>query len=251
MTYSSRFWLYAPLAAFLTIAAFVMLHWWSMAGAFETKLAALKSHQAVPGITVDWDAVAVSGFPFRIDAAFTNFSVAGAGAHGPFAWTSDKFALHTLTYGSSKLIFEAAGQQRLGWSDSGGKPHLVQFLPATLRASASLDARGLARFDLDILDAGGRDFTAGQLQLHMRRDPDGHDIDLMARADAVKSAHLSFSALQAYATLTKGESLAALLRGENSWPDAVLAWRARGGAAKLSQVVAPGLAADGLLSPLY
>ena len=64
MKYSSRFWLYAPIATFVIIAGLVMAHWWVVANAFEKKLAALKGHEAVPGITLDWGSVTVGGFPF-------------------------------------------------------------------------------------------------------------------------------------------------------------------------------------------
>ena len=78
MSYSSRFWLYAPVCTFLTLATIAMVHWWIVAGAFEKKLAGLKGHQAMPGIALDWDKVDVGGFPFRIDADFVNLRISGA-----------------------------------------------------------------------------------------------------------------------------------------------------------------------------
>ena len=251
MKYFSRFWLYAPITTFLAIAVLVMAHWWTAAGAFEKKLAALKGREAVPGITLDWSNVTVGGFPFRIDAAFTGFSARGAGAHGPFAWSSEKFALHALTYGRAKTVFEAAGKQRLRWTDASGGAHAASFLPASFHASAIADGKGLVRGDIDIIDAGGADFTAARLQLHMRRDPDGSDLDLMLRADAFKDGAMDRKLVQVYATLTKSDVFAPLLRGEAAWPQASAAWRAAGGAAKLSQITAPGLSADALLSPFY
>jgi hypothetical protein len=98
---------------------------------------------------------------------------------------------------------------------------------------------------------GGQDFTIGRLQFHMRRDPDGSDLDLMFKADALQTHTLKAEKLQFYTTLNRAESLMALLRGEMPWPQATASWRAQGGKAKPSQVIAPGLAADGILSPLY
>jgi hypothetical protein len=240
--YSSRFWLYAPIATFLLIAAGVMLHWWTVAGAFEKKLATLKGHEAIPGITLDWSSVTFGGFPFRVDADFTNFSAHGAGAHGPFFWHSEKFALHALTYGRAKTVFEAAGHQQVTWTDGAVHAHAAAFLPGSLRASSISDARGLARFDLDIVDAAGTGFTAARLQFHMRRDPDGRDLDLMLRADTLKMAGAALKQVQAYATLNNGAAFEGLLGGTQAWPDADKAWRAQGGSAKLSQAVAPALA---------
>lgn len=247
MNYSSRFWLYAPVCTFMTLAAIAAAHWWIVAGAFEKRLAGLKGHQAIPGITLDWDKVDVGGFPFRLDADFVNFHVAGTAAHGPFRWTAEKFALHALTYGRAKTVYEAAGQQQVSWTDNAGTAHRASFLPGSLRASSILDAKGLARADLEIVDMGGKDFTIGRFQLHMRRDPDGTDLDLMLKAESAGTRKL----VQVYAALTHASSLASLLKGETSWPDADTNWRAQGGTAKLSQVVAPGLDPKEILSPFY
>jgi hypothetical protein len=247
MNYSSRFWLYAPFGTFLILAAIAMVHWWIVAGAFENKLAVLKGHRAVPGIALDWDKVEIGGFPFRLDADFTNFRVSGTAAHGPFRWSSDKFALHALTYGRDKTVYEAAGQQQLSWTDASGAAHTASFLPGALRASSILDKDGLTRADLEIVGVGAKDFTIGRFQLHMRRDPDGADLDLMLKAENAGARGL----VQIYATLSRASALAPLLKGESSWPDADANWRAQGGAARLSQVVAPGLDPQTILSPLY
>jgi hypothetical protein len=248
MNYSSRFWLYAPIALFLLIAAATMIHWWMAADAFGKKLTAFKGHQAIPGVTIDWDSDTVGGFPFRIDATFTNLRIAGAGAHGPFAWKSEKFALHTLTYGAAKAVYEAAGQQQASWTDTAGGAHAAAFLPASMRGSSIADPAGLRRFDLDIIGMDGEGFTAGRFQFHMRRDPDGADLDLMLKADGLKTQGPSNN-LQVYATLSQAKSMAALLAGGMSWPETDANWKTQGGAAKLSQVIGP--AANEILTPLY
>jgi hypothetical protein len=245
MNYSSRFWLYAPIALFLAIAIAVMVHWKFAADAFEKKLAALKGHEAVPGITLDWATVTVGGFPFRLDADFTQFSASGAAARGPFLWHSDSFALHTLSYARAKTVYEAAGHQHLEWTDAAGD-HRADFLPASLHAGSAVDDKGLKRFDVDIVDAGGKDFTAAELQLHLRRDPDGHSVDVMIKGDRIAG----LPQVQAYVTLTQAGELLPLLAGIAPWPDAVTAWHGHGGEAHLSQGVAPDVAARAL-SALY
>ena len=113
MNYSSRFWLYAPLCLFLILAAGVAVHWWRAASAFDKKLDAMKGHDAVPGIVIDWQAKTLSGFPFRLDVVFDDFSVRAEAPRGPLTWHSDHFALHSLTYGRTQDIYEAAGNQTL------------------------------------------------------------------------------------------------------------------------------------------
>ena len=249
--YSSRFWLYAPISLFLLLAVAVMIHWWVVAGAFEKRLAALKGHEAVPGVIVDWASVDVGGFPFRLDAGFTKFRIQGAGAHGPFAWTSEKFALHALTYGRKQIVYEAAGAQDVRWTWSNGKMQHASFLPGTMRGSSILDGRGLNRFDLDIVDLGNSSFAIGRLQFHLRRDPDGSDLDLMFGTDRLQLDGLKLGNLQLTVTLSEADALMPLLRGEASWPQAAQHWRDQGGTAKLSGGLLAGQSPVWRLSPLY
>jgi hypothetical protein len=250
MNYSSRFWLYAPSALFAALAAAVMIHWWMLAGPFEKKLAALKGREAIPGISLDWDKVEVGGFPFRLDANFQNLRVAGAGAHGPFSWRSEKFAMHGLTYGRSQDVYEAAGRQQVSWTDTNGEGHAASFQSGSMRGSSILGPQGLMRFDLDIVELVGPDFTLTRFQFHMRRDPDGSGLDLMVSTDGLPVGTKKPVHRQLYMTLAKGEPLMPLLRGEIAWPEAVRRWRAGGGSEKLSNDPGgQGLAE--LLKPLY
>lgn len=264
MKYSSRFFLYAPLLLLLTLAGFVMAHWWRAAGTLEEKLKAMKGHEAVPGVALDWTDAAVSGFPFRLDVTFGGFSVNGAGAHGPFAWKTDKFAVHALTYGAQKDVFEAAGNQHLTWTDAGGNAHALDFLPGSLRASAVRDDRGLSRFDVDILELAGKNLAIGRAQFHMRRDPDGKSIDLMAEADLAKGDLGAFGqevkTLRLYQTLSQGHAFAGLLQGQKRAPESHVLWLRAGGEVKLTQsernggkILTPeqSIAAVILLSPVY
>jgi hypothetical protein len=234
MRYSSRFWLYAPLALFLALAAWAMGHWWVAANAFDKKLHALNGHQAVPGVTVSWDSQTISGFPFRLDVVFRNMRVRAEAPRGPLVWRSERFALHALTYGRTQDIFEAAGHQSLAWTDIGGVRHSLSFLPGSLRASTIADAKGLARFDLDLVDAGGRDgdgakFTAANIQLHMRRDPKADALDLMLKAVEVQGPATPFGdriqKLELYTRITEDAAFSRLLSGQAGWMDAIMAWR--------------------------
>jgi hypothetical protein len=248
VSYSSRFWLFAPLALLFALAGWAMAHWWTVAGAVESKLNALNGHEAAPGITISYAGKTISGFPFNLDVVFTGFTVEGQGAHGPFRWTSEKFALHRLTYGPAQDIYEAAGNQSLNWTDGGGKGHSLKFLPGSLRASTVGDEHGLSRFDLDMVAAGGNDtggvpFTAARIQLHLRRDPKADALDLMVKADDVKSADPiikllgnRIKSLTVYATLTQGTAFAPLLAGKSAWADAAAAWRTKGGQAAIGPV---------------
>jgi hypothetical protein len=248
MQYSSRFWLYAPFALVLVLAAWVMSHWYLSAGALEKKLAAAKGNPVVPGVTLDWTSVTVGGFPFRVDANFTGLKIAGAGAHGPFAWTTEKFAMHSLAYGGARIVYEAAGPQKLAWTGKDGKSQKLDFVPGSLHASSIVEARGLARFDLDIVDLGSSQVTAGRFQFHMRRDAGA--LKMVLQADGVQGSGVDQKLVQAYVELNRLDVLAPLLEGQVSWPMATKQWRSKDGRAALSRTSAPDLA-EAVLSVLY
>jgi hypothetical protein len=248
MQYSSRFWLYAPFVLVLALAAWVVSHWYLSAGALEKKLAAAKGVAVVPGITLDWTSVTLGGFPFRVDANFTGLKIAGAGAHGPFSWRTEKFAMHSLAYGGARIVYEAAGPQQLAWTDKGGNSRTLDFIPGSLHASSILDTRGLARFDLDIVDLGSAQVTAGRFQFHMRRD--AGTLKMVLEADGVQGSGVDQKLVQAYVELNRLELLAPLLAGQASWPQAIAAWRSKDGRASLSQTSAPDIA-EIVLSVLY
>lgn len=238
MSYSSRFWLYAPLALFLGLAAWAMGHWWILAQDLDKKLTAMNGRQAIPGVTISWARQTISGFPFRVDVMFTDLLVRAEGPRGPLTWHSDRFALHALAYGRTQDIFEAAGPQILIWTDADGMRHQLSFLPASLRASVIADDRGVSRFDLDMLDAGGKDtdragFTVARAQLHMRRAPKADALDLMLSALEMKDPATPFGdhvrKLEIYSRITQGSAFARLLAGRSGWMDAIMAWKHQGG----------------------
>lgn len=238
MKYSSRFWLYAPLTLFLGLAAWAMGHWWILAKDADKKLTAMNGHQAIPGVTLSWASQTISGFPFRVDVVLTDLLVLAEGPRGPLIWHSDRFALHALTYGRTQDIFEAAGPQTLVWTDADNRRHQLSFLPASLRASTIADEKGLTRFDLDLLDAGGKDtdgagFTIARAQLHMRRDPKTDALDLMLSALEAKDPATPFGdrirKMEIYSRVTHGSAFARLLGGQEGWMDAIMAWKHRGG----------------------
>ena len=272
MSYSSRFWLYAPLALFLALAFWAMSHWWLAAKALDQRLIALNGHQAIPGVRVAWSKQTISGFPFRLDVVFDDFSVRAEAPRGPLTWHSDHFALHSLTYGRTQDVFEAAGQQALAWTDADGTGHKLTFLPATLHASVIADDRGVSRFDLDMLDAGGKSsdgavFTIARAQFHLRRNSKANALDLVLNAVEAKGPtpfgdHIR--SMNIYSQITQGEAFDRLLGGQTGLMDAIMTWRHDGGkivtdkadiqstaltTQNASPALEPGLRA--LLFPLY
>ena len=239
MTYSSRFFLWAPILLFIALAAGVSIHWYRTAKAYEREIVALKGREAMPGVRLDWTSMSISGFPFRVDASFRDFSARGQGPHGPFSIQSEMFAMHALTYGGDRKVFEAAGNQRLSWVDAAGRPRSFTFQPGQLRASAVRDAEGLLRFDVDVNELKAQDLTIGRAQFHLRRGDDGNSIDMVAQADQAKGALGVFGketgSLRLFQTLERARAYMLLLKGQTTASESHGAWHDEGGIANVTR----------------
>jgi hypothetical protein len=236
MNYSSRFFLYAPFALLLLIGAACGIYWWHVVSALEKRLDAMQTHEAMPGVTVRYATRSVGGFPFNLDVVFTDFRVSIETGHGPFVWRAEKFALHALTYGADKTIFEAAGRQSFTWKDSEGEQHILPFDAGSLHASAIRNAGGLSRFDLELIGFGSPALTAAQVEFHVRHAADGKSLDVFASGNGIHlSPHLrgafgedlKLAALQG--TISQASAFDDLRAGKTDWRSAVETWRNRPG----------------------
>jgi len=230
MRYSSRFFLYAPLGLFLLLAAWVSVHWRLAASAFAAKLDAVNGHEIMPGVTLTFATRRTTGFPFSLDTQFRGLTLSVATPHGPTRWHTAEFAMHSLTYGRNETIFEAAGPQSLSWSGADGQRRTLSFAVGSLRASAILRKGVLARFDLDLVGFGSKEFTAQRLQFHLRRAGPGR-LDLYVETDALQAPDCPGlpAGRRLTGTLTVAEALGPLLAGDTDWQSAVAAWRAARG----------------------
>ncbi len=243
MRYSSRFFLYAPLALFLALAAGASVMWWREASALSARLDAMNGHEAMPGVTLHFASKSVGGFPFNLDVMLADFRVYVATPHGPSSWRSEKFAAHALTYGREQMIFEAAGRQVLTWTDLKAARHAMPFEVGEMHASAILGARGLSRFDLDVIGFGSPALTAARVQMHARVTPDGNAIDIAAAADTV---HLSprlaslfgdeITQIRLNASAAPSRALDGLRAGKTDWVSALETWRKANGVLHVSDL---------------
>ncbi len=240
MKYSSRFFLYAPVAAFALLFAGVCVNWLVSSRALSQKLDALNGHEIMPGVTLSYSQKEMAGFPFRLDAVFKNLEITVVTANGPAGWRSENFAFHTLSYGKPQQVFEAAGKQTINWTDDKGTAKSLEFVPGSLRASAIEDAGGLVRFDLDLADLGAAALQAGRVQFHIRKENDALQFVLSADVahltpklesafgDTVKSLKLDGRVAQAVA-------FDDLRAGKGDWRAALDVWRGKNGAVQFAQ----------------
>lgn len=233
MTYSSRFFLYAPLGVFLLLLAAAGLHWWIAASRLADWLDARNGREIMPGVTLSFSARHIAGFPFSLDTQFHDVVLTVATPHGPTRWQAEKFAMHALTYGRDETIFEAAGHQSLQWTHPDGVVRTLPFAVGSLRASAIVQKGALTRFDFDLVGFGSKAFTAQRLQFHARQD--GSDtlqtiVVIAGMMPARGSCALDRSTNAALkGTIPHARLLAGLLSGRQRWEAAVAGWRAAGG----------------------
>ena len=228
MNLTTRFFIYAPFALFVALALGVSIRWFSEASAFSARLDRLNGHTLMPGVALRFGSKQIAGFPFRMDAILKDLEIDVATHHGPSTWHSEDFALHRLTYGADTTVFEAAGRQRLSWTDTAGRRHELPFAIGSLRASASENDSGLKRFDLDVVALNSPAATAERAQLHLRNEARDGGIDIFFNLDEVQLGlrlrssfgrtidHALFSA-----KIEPGVSLAMLLAGKIDWPSAL------------------------------
>jgi hypothetical protein len=235
MKYSSRFFLYAPLALFLILAVGAGVTWWRAANALSAKLDALNGH-AVAGMTLSFKTKSVSGFPFNLDAVLNDVTITVETPHGSSSWKAEKFALHALTYGREQIIFEAAGHQQANWIDLEGHAHSLPFETGQLHGSAILGEQGLSRVDIDCVGFGSPALTAARVQLHARVAPNGATIEIAAGADAVRLSPPLTGALGSDIKQVRLDSaflpakpFEALRAGRGGWTAALEDWRRGGG----------------------
>jgi hypothetical protein len=244
MNYSHRFWLFGPVGLFAILMLGVAAYWFVASHEVSKKLDALNGHEIAPGITMSFAHKTIGGFPFRLDGELDGLRVAIATSHGPAVWTAEKFAFHSLTYGRTQYVFEAAGRQTLDWHKDDGSQRSYRFLPGLLRASMIAGHGELSRFDLEAIDVASPELAATQVQAHLRKDPKIDALDFHVTANGVtigKGLKPTFGQnlklFHAEGLISPGTSFDSLLEGKGDWRAAAEDWRKRDGGVLVKSVV--------------
>ena len=243
MNYSHRFFLYGPVGLFVVLMLAVIGYWFIESRAVSLKLDAINGHELAPGIRFSFAQKSMSGFPFRIDSELDGLRVEIATSHGPAVWTAEHFAFHSLTYGRTQYVFEAAGKQVVTWHKDSGELRTYAFLPALLRGSIIGRGDEISRFDLEAIGVDSADVAATQMQLHLRKDPKIDGLDLYLSADGVHIAvdlkpafGPDMKTLRIDALVSPGTSFDPLLAGHDDWRAAAENWRARHGGVLVNSI---------------
>jgi hypothetical protein len=239
MSYSNRIFIYGPVSLLLLIVVFYSVYWRVQADTLSARLDRANGGEVIPGVKFAFAEKSVGGYPFRLDAVLSGVSFSQATSGGDAAWRTEKLALHSLSYGRNRYLFEVTGLQSftLPPQTPGAKPREILVTPAIARASAILRDGRLARFDLDLWELQAKDTAAGaggnlsadRAQLHLLARA-GNSIDVAMKLD---NAHIGAGAelplIDMRGKLTASQAFAPLTAGQASPADAAGAWRARMG----------------------
>ena len=243
MNYSHRFFLYGPVGLFAILMLGVIGYWFVASHAVSQRLSAVNGHEIAPGIRISFAQKSMSGFPFRIDSELDGLRVEIATSHGPTVWTAERFAFHSLTYGRTQYVFEAAGRQVVTWHKDSGELRTYAFVPALLRGSVIGNGGEVSRLDMEAIGVDSPDVAATQMQLHLRKDPKIDGLDLYLSADGVHIAGdlepafgSDMKSLRIDMLISPGTSFDPLLAGRGDWRAAAENWRARHGGVLVNSI---------------
>jgi hypothetical protein len=240
MKYSSRIFLWGPIALLLILALTASARWWSVASDLSKRLDRMNGAHPVPGVTLRFASKTIGGFPFNVDAVLHDLEITVAGPRGPIAWKSENFAAHALTYGRAQWLLEAAGKQHLGWTTKDGKHHGLAFDIASLHASVIYDGDALSRFDLDLVGFNSPALDVARLQFHIRHN--GAQIDVVGDVDSMRlSPPLrgvcgeEIGRVRFQGDLSNSAAFDSARSGRVTWQSGFDNWRAQGGRLYLAQ----------------
>ena len=255
MSYSNRIFFYGPVGLLLLVIVLYCVFWRVQADTLAARLDRANGGEVIPGIVFAFAEKTVGGFPFRIDVELSGVTFSHQAPEGETAWRTEKLALHRLSYGQNRYIFEASGLQSFARppATAGTVPRVIFLTPGLARASAILVRDRLARFDLDLSEPQAKDATSGvdpkrtltaaraQLHLLLRAD---NTIDVAMRVDnanigtgyAGGTADILLPLIDLRAKLTQADALDALRAGMVSVAEATPFWRGRMGAIAVSNL---------------
>lgn len=257
----SRWRIFGPTLALVVLAAVWSVYWYVMAGKTRDFLEAFATSHHTGNITVGWGELAISGYPYRIEATFTAPGIAAPLAPEAWSWSAPSLEADFLPYSLRHVVLKVDGEQVLQYRDdarNGGRAHVVRAtaegtwasyvdVPGAPFGRLAIDINNVvAQKDGDLPNTGER-FAAGRLQLHTRpsEETKGADAVPVASYDvALQGNDMAIDAADAPRVLgSEIELFAAQARLKNAMPtpnaspaEFARAWATRGGVLTISDM---------------
>lgn len=166
----------ALLAALLGYAAY----WFVLAGEIEQAVHNWTAQQNDNGLSLAYDGLEVSGFPYRMQIEIRNVRLGAAGGtalpggQGRWQWHTPLLVGNVLPYRLNHIVVRAPEPQQLVISGNNETGRSYSLVPEIAQASLVLNAGQIERLAVDI--SGARisgsdidDVTLGRVQLHARQ----------------------------------------------------------------------------------
>lgn len=176
---------------FVGIAAVFLLYtvyWFIAADKLREGIENFSTRDNPSDINVDWSALSVGGFPYRISATFTGPLANAPNAPENWAWSAPSLEADFMPYNLRHVVLKVDGEQQLSYSDVRGRNplrHLIRTQAAGTwvsyvhepdeplgRIAIDIDKftgmrDGIADDDL-VTGISGERLSADRLQLHLR-----------------------------------------------------------------------------------
>lgn len=187
---------FLPFIGIAGILALYTGYWFVVAHALRDGVENYSIRANPSDIKVDWSALTLGGYPYRIALTFGKPLANAPDAPEKWSWSADSLEADFLPYNLRHVVLKVDGEQRLSYSDVRGPVRMRHLVRATSESSYvsyvdEPDADfGRLAIDIDKLiairdgnaneslltDVTGERLTADRLQLHLRpaTDTEGH-----------------------------------------------------------------------------
>ncbi|MEM8772082.1 MAG: DUF2125 domain-containing protein [Pseudomonadota bacterium] len=221
----SRFWLYGPFALAGVILAGYYALWRYAAGEMKSAVQDWAVEQERVGLSVSYDKIKASGFPFFLRVHIDNPDLATPDG---WRWRTEKLAIDALPYALDRLIFSPVGEQSISTPELGN----WRFTAEDFRASIAQDKTRGWIFSMTIRDAEASSRNDRRAMLKSLI------YDVFPETTGSTTLTLSLDAADVYASdgqheLSVNRAQTFLLLSETamlSQTDPLTAWRSAGGA---------------------
>ncbi len=182
------FRIFLPFVGIAAIGVLYTVYWFVAAGKLREGIENFSTRDNPSDINVDWSALSIGGFPYRIAATFTGPLANAPNAPEKWSWSAPSLEADFMPYNLRHVVLKIDGEQKLSYSDVRGENPLRHLIRAQATGTwvSYVDEPGIpiGRLAIDIDKFNGlRDGVAGddlatgisgerlsadRLQLHLR-----------------------------------------------------------------------------------
>lgn len=205
-----RWGIAGPALALIALVALYTVYWFSVTGEIRKQVEAFAA-QPQQGLVAGWDEFSMRGYPYRIEAAFTQPAASAPDAPEAWEWRSERASIALLPYNLRHAVLTLGREHLVRYRE----PLRAGFSQNEIRATAGkaqasyveLKDMPFGRLAIDVNDLDAQHFRGAsgksdrakltRLQLHTRpsvndRDdliPAAYDFALRAEGVTVESEH--------------------------------------------------------------